>query len=119
MNWEEVEENVDRNGHKVQDILTHWQKLGKFRNAHLSVGAGVHSMISKKPYIFKRTYQSDNINDAVIVGLNLSEGEKEIPVDGIFKDGETIKDYYSGQTVTVKNQQINLTSDFNIVLLGT
>src|SRR5690625_7387882 len=36
-----------------QDVLTHWQKLGQFRNDHLSVGAGDHQKLADRPYTFR------------------------------------------------------------------
>ncbi len=28
MNWDELEQNVERGGHSIQGILAHWQKTG-------------------------------------------------------------------------------------------
>lgn len=36
MNWDSID----------TDVLSHWQKVGTFRNNHLSVGAGQHKVIS-------------------------------------------------------------------------
>lgn len=102
---------------ETKAILNHWQKLGTFRRDHLSVGAGRHKMLQEKPYVFSRTYSKNEINDAVIVGLDLPEGEKEILVTPIFKDGETITDRYSGDTAIVENGKISLNTAFTIVLL--
>ena len=118
MNWEEMEQNVQRNGFAIKDVLTHWQKLGQFRKEHPSVGAGIHEMISEKPYYFKRTFESDNFRDVVLVGLDLEEGRKEINVQGIYADGTVLIDYYSNQLMEVKDGKINLDSKFGIVLLA-
>ena len=118
MNWDEIEQNVDRNGFKIQDILTHWQKLGYFRNTHPSVGAGVHEMMTQDPYTFKRTFSKGNYEDKVVVGLKLSGGEKTIGVEGVFENGEKLKDYYSDQTVEVVDGKVKIDSPFDIVLLG-
>jgi len=119
MNWGEIADNAWRNGYQVQNVLAHWQKLGRFRRAHPSVGAGVHAMISEKPYIFKRTYQSPNFKDAVVVGLDLPRGKKEIAVQGVFADGATVQDFYSGQQLKVMGGKVTVDSNFDIVLLGT
>ncbi|PIE86207.1 MAG: alpha-amlyase [Bacteroidia bacterium] len=118
MNWDELEQNVERNGIKAKEILAHYQKLGKFRQAHPAVGAGVHTMLSKTPYVFKRTYDSDSFVDKVIVGLDLEKGKKEIDIAGLFPDGTNLTDFYSGQKVEVKNGKVNIDSAFNTVLLG-
>ena len=40
MNWDDIKNNTE-----TQKILAHWQKLGKFRQAHPAVGAGVHKKL--------------------------------------------------------------------------
>ena len=98
-------------------ILTHWQKLGKFRHDHPAVGAGKHKMLSKNPYTFSRIYSDNNLDDKVVVGLDLPLGEKVINVGSIFEDGTELKDAYSGKTVTVKDGKVILNTEFHIVLL--
>ena len=112
MNWNKI-----KNDAKTQAVLAHWQKLGKFRNKHLSVGAGVHKMISEKPYIFQRTYSKGAFKDAVVVGLNFNEGEKEISVGEIFKEGAVLVDAYSNTEVDVKKGKVVLNTPYTIVLL--
>ncbi len=118
MNWDEIDQNKEIGNHKVKEILTHWQKLGQFRNAHVAVGAGVHKMLSESPYYFVRSYESKNINDKVVVGLDLPKGKKEVSVENIFKNGTLLKDYYSNKNVEVKDGKVSIDTDFNIVLLG-
>jgi len=112
MNWESIKTNA-----KTKEILAHWQKLGQFRNNHLSVGAGIHKMISKKPYVFQRTYTNGTYNDKVVIGLDLPKGEKEIKVSNLFKDKDKLIDAYSGKKVTVKNGIVVIDTKFDIVLL--
>ncbi len=112
MNWEMLSKNV-----KTQELLSHWQKLGQFRRDHPAVGAGTHHMISKTPYIFYRNYEKNEFKDRVVVGLNLSKGEKVIAVSTVFNDGEKLHDRYSNQNVEVKNGKVTITSEFDIVLL--
>lgn len=112
MNWDEIENNE-----KTKKILTHWQKVGTFRSNHLAVGAGVHKMISKNPYTFQRTYSKNSYYDAVIVGLDLPEGKKELKVNSIFEDGANLIDAYSGVEVVVMNGKASVNSPFSIVLL--
>ncbi len=118
MNWDEIAENATRNDQKVQDVLTHYQKLGKFRKNNPAVGAGVHTMLSKDPYIFKRVYTKGDYTNKVVVGLGLPKGKKQIDLQGTFNNGDVLIDYYSGQQIEVKNGRVTLDSDFDMVLLG-
>ena len=112
MNWDAIANNEE-----TKAILNHWQKLGKFRSNHPSVGAGVHKMISKEPYVFQRTYSKDNYSDAVVVGLDLAKGEKELNVGQNFIDGTVLIDAYSGVEVTVKNNSGKINTPNSLVLL--
>ncbi|MFN0216058.1 MAG: alpha-amylase family glycosyl hydrolase [Saprospiraceae bacterium] len=118
MNWDELALNTERNGVKTQEVLAHWQKLGRFRKEHPAVGAGVHKMLSAQPYLFKREYTAGEYNDVVVVGLDLPKGRKTLSVDGVFSDGMVVKDYYSGQKITVRGGALVVDSDWDIVLLG-
>lgn len=118
MNWDELAANAAHNNHHTQDVLAHWQKLGRFRKAHPAVGAGKHTMLSEKPYVFRRTYIGPGgYTDIVVVGLDLPKGEKRIPVAGAFPDGTVLRDAYSGQKARVKNGQVVLQTGFDLVLL--
>ncbi len=102
-----------------RQLLAHWQKLGQFRAAHVAVGAGVHQQISSAPYVFKRSYQKDGVNDQIVVALNLPLVSKQtIDVGNAFKDGERVKDYYSGQSVIVQSGKVELAGKYSIILLG-
>ncbi|NQW37309.1 MAG: alpha-amylase [Flavobacteriales bacterium] len=112
MNWDAIANNPETNA-----ILNHWQKLGKFRNNHLAVGAGIHKMISKQPYIFQRTYSKDHYTDTVVVGLDLNKGEKELNIGAIFKDGTILNDAYSKTQTTVRNGIVKLNTPYTLILL--
>ena len=112
MNWDEIASNE-----ATKAVLTHWQKLGKFRSNHPSVGAGVHKMLSESPYIFERTFAKGTYADAVVIGLDLAVGEKELTVGNVFKDGEEVLDAYSNTKAIVKNNKVALNTPFAIVLL--
>lgn len=100
---------------ETKQVLEHWQKLGRFRRDHPAVGAGRHKMLQQQPYIFSRNYSAQD--DVVIIGLDLPEGEKRIPVDGLFDEGTMLHDAYSGKTATVENDSITLNTAYNLVLL--
>lgn len=118
MNWDELAANREISGVPAQAILEHWQKLGTFKREHVAVGAGAHKQLSSSPYIFSRSYSKDGVSDDVVVGLGLTSGEKIISLDNLFEEGAQIKDYYSGEMVTVSNNQVTVSSDDTIVLLG-
>ena len=112
MNWDDIENNS-----QTKEILEHWKKLGKFRNNHLAVGAGIHKMIDEQPYVFQRTYSKENYKDVVVVGLDLKLGEKQLNVGAEFTEGTVLVDAYSNTEVVVKNGMVNLKTPFSIVLL--
>ena len=112
MNWEEIKSNP-----ATQKTLLHWQKLGRFRKSHPSVGAGVHQELSTSPYVFSRTFTKDDFTDKVVIGLDLHKGKKKITVGAIFKNGTKLKDAYSGKQVKVISGKVTLDTEFDIVLL--
>lgn len=118
MNWDEITQNYERNGNKVANVLTHYQKLGKFRKQNPAIGAGVHTLLSEQPYIFKREFTDGEYLNKVVVGLDLPKGEKQIKLYETFADGTFLTDYYSEQKVKVKKGMVTVNSEFNIVLLA-
>lgn len=114
MNWDAI-----KNDARTKTILTHWQKLGKFRANHPAVGAGVHQMITETPYYFYRSYQKGNFKDLVVIGLELEKGEKVIDVSKVFEERVMLRDAYSGKSATVENGKITIDSPFDIVLIET
>jgi len=111
MNWEDLKQPGTKN------LLTHWQKLGSFKRDHIAVGAGEHQGISMSPYVFSRQYNKGDISDAVVVALDAALGAKKIPVGGVFKEGDLVRDTYSGIKATVKNDEVLIDSPSAIVLL--
>lgn len=112
MNWKDID-----NDPETGEILAHWQKLGQFRAAHPAVGAGRHEMISQEPYYFHRSFEQGDYKDEVIVGIKIASGEKDIPVSQVFKDGQIIRDSYSGKTGVVKNGRIKINTPYEYLLL--
>ena len=55
MNWQELAQ-----GPKA-DLVTHWQKLGQFRQQHPAIAAGSHTKISDSPYAFLRQKGNDTV----------------------------------------------------------
>ena len=112
MNWSDVQANSS-----TQNLLNHYQKLGKFRANHPAVGAGVHQMISNQPYYFSRILTKGNFTDKVIIGLDVKEKLKEVNVTGVFADGSQLKDFYSGASMSVINGKVSFSSNSPIILL--
>lgn len=112
MNWDDIAQNPN-----TKALLAHYQKLGKFRANHPAIGAGFHKMITKKPYLFSRSYSKGDYNDAVIVGLDLETGNKILDVSSVFKEGDILHDAYSNKNAEVIEGKIVIDSNFNIVLI--
>ncbi len=109
MNWDDIQSDD-----KTRRVLQHWQKLGQFRNNHMAVGAGKHQLISEENgLVFSRTKN----NDKVIIGIEIPKGDKKINVSSVFKNGETITDFYSKQLIKVIDGTIQFSSKFDICLL--
>ncbi len=119
MNWDELSKNAQRGGYRVADVRDHWAKLGRFRHAHLAVGAGVHQMIQASPYVFTRTYEQDGISDKVVVALGLpTDAPANIPVRGVFGDGQTVRDAYSGTSAVVADGMVRFPAQNAVVLIS-
>jgi alpha-amylase len=118
MNWDELRSMKQKNGYTVNDVLIHWQKLGHFRNDHPAIGAGKHIKVSDTPYMFTRSWTAPNgAKDHVLVGLDMPKGNMVIDVTALAKDGDSVRDRYSGITQTVVNGKITIDSMYDIVLL--
>ena len=119
MNWDELAQNAARDGYKIADVRAHWAKLGLFRKAHVAVGAGVHQQLQASPYVFKRTYDQNGVQDKVVVALDLpTEKASTIKLHGVFANGQKVKDYYSGKSAVVKNDSVNFGTRNAVVLIG-
>ncbi|WP_157771439.1 carbohydrate binding domain-containing protein, partial [Paenibacillus sonchi] len=99
-----------------QSVLSHWQKLGQFRNNHIAVGAGTHKKIADGPYTFSRTYEKDDVLDKVVVATGAS-GTVDVNVSGIFPDGTTVRDAYTKNEAVVSGGKAKFTAGTNGVIL--
>jgi alpha-amylase len=114
MNWDD-----GARGGRGSEVLQHWRKLGRFRRDHPAVGAGEHHTLRQSPYIFSRTLELDSGTDRVLVAMDQGDGEKTVPVFGLFPDGTELSDAYSGTTATVTDGAVTLTTRSDLVLLST
>jgi alpha-amylase len=110
MNWEDLA----RSG-PTREVLEHWRKLGRFRQAHRAVGAGVHRTHRVEPYVFSRRLDG---GDRVLVAMGLGAGDVEIPVYGVFPEGAEVRDEYSGALATVEGGVVSVPTVSGLVLLG-
>jgi alpha-amylase len=119
MNWDELASNATKHGYRVGDLRAHWSRLGLFRQAHVAVGAGVHTKLQDQPYTFKRTYEKNGVSDKVVVALDVpADASGGIAVNGVFADGQRVKDYYSGKVAVVAGGKANFGSTASTVLIG-
>ncbi|MCC2971036.1 alpha-amylase family glycosyl hydrolase [Massilia sp. IC2-476] len=119
MNWDELAANTQRGIHRVGDVREHWAKLGRFRAAHPAVGAGVHQMLASSPYTFKRTWQNGGVSDRVVVALDLPN-DKAVPISvaGVFNDGQTVRDWYTGKTAVVTGGKVQFGTAAPVALIA-
>jgi alpha-amylase len=119
MNWGDLASNAQRSGYRVGDLHLHWSRLGQFRRAHAAVGAGVHQQLQAIPYTFSRKFVRGEVRDSVVVALDLPLGKPTaVTVSGVFFDGQTVRDYYSGKTAIVANGKVQFDSGNSMVLIG-
>jgi alpha-amylase len=119
MNWDELASNANRGLYRVADVHDYWARLGRFRQAHVAVGAGVHQMIASIPYTFKRTYEKNGVTDRVVVALDLPlDKPTPVSVAGVFMDGQTVRDWYSGQTAIVSGGKVQFSARNPVVLIA-
>ncbi|MGJ3236876.1 alpha-amylase family glycosyl hydrolase [Marivirga sp.] len=115
MNWDELEADAKRDGYSIKEIHNHWQKLGQFRKNHPSIGAGTHQKLSDAPYTFSRTLKQNEYEDKVMVVMN---GDiKEVAVENVFDENREVKNFYTGETATVKDGKLIFEKDSRILLL--
>lgn len=103
-------------------VLAHWQKVGQFRNNHVAVGAGQHSLISSYSsstgYTFSRTYDDGEVSDAIIATL-FAPANTSIAVDvsSVWSNGTVVTNAYDGTTATVTNGKATFNSGANGTIL--
>jgi len=119
MNWDQLKANTRVGLYGAADVHEHWARLGRFRHAHPAVGAGVHQMIAALPYTFKRTYDKGGVQDRVVIALNLPlDRDVPISVAGVFNDGQTVRDAYSGKSAVVSGGKVQFDSRAPVALIS-
>ncbi|WP_223305999.1 alpha-amylase family glycosyl hydrolase [Massilia sp. NR 4-1] len=105
MNWQDIDEQN----------LAHWRKLGQFRQRHVAIARGRHSMTGDGPYSFTRADAASG--DKVLVALDCA-GLTRLRTSGVFAEGEAVRDAYSGWRGRVQDGHVCLHAD-RVVLLET
>lgn len=109
MNWDELKKNRRVQNNHVQEILRHWQKLGRFRQLHPAIGAGQHQQLTAQPYTFSRILQQADWQDQVVIALDLPAAQAvSITVAPVFANGSRVKDSYTGYAAIVKDGKVSL-----------
>ena len=102
-----------------QEVLKHFQKLGKFRINHPAVGAGEHTTIPHEGEgtLAVRTYNKNGVQDAVLLGAGLTDGTVEIEVSEHFPNAEKLRNAYTASELSVENGSVKAQVKNGVVLL--
>ncbi len=109
MNWDAIDSNV----------LSHWQKVGTFRNNHPSVGAGANTDLSSTSgYAFGRTYDKNGISDKV-AGCIYANANTDVTIDvsELWADGQFVVNAYDQSSANVQNGKVTFNSGANGTIL--
>jgi alpha-amylase len=97
-------------------VLAHWRKLGTFRARHRALATGEHKQLGDAPYTFSRVEAASG--DRVVVALD-AKGQVSLPVAGVFEDGQTLRDAYTGRTAKVAGGKVSLLAEQYVLLERT
>lgn len=100
MGWEDID----------QELLAHFRKLGQIRRSNPVIGMGRQRIIDT------HTCLRYNENDKVLIRVLPVEGQ-EIKVGGIFEDGTSVMELYTGQVTKVVNGVVSFPEYQNKIAL--
>jgi alpha-amylase len=102
-----------------KEVLSHWQKLGKFRSQHPAVGAGDHVQLVKQTtgVLAARIYAHAAYKDQVIIGAGLPDGHMTIPVATVFPNAKRLRNAYTNTKLPVVNGEVKVQVVHGVVLL--
>nr|WP_319265136.1 alpha-amylase family glycosyl hydrolase [uncultured Draconibacterium sp.] len=95
-------------------VLKHWQILGRFRNRHLAVGAGIQKRLGEG--VFARIYERGKQKDGVVIAFPECR-ESFIQVGDVFEERSEVINAYTGEISTVTNHQVHLVLGSKVALL--
>jgi alpha-amylase len=76
-------------------------------------------MLAASPYTFKRSYDKDGVTDRVVVALDLPQ-DRAVPISvaGVFMDGQTVRDWYTGKTAVVSGGKVQFAARAPVALIA-
>jgi len=98
--------------HQDLAVLSHWQKLGQFRNNHLAVGAGSQTRLAANT--FARHHEKSG--DRVIIKLT-DKGNDAVFVGNVFRDGSQVRNAYTGEVQVVSHSKARFRVENSVILL--
>lgn len=109
MNWSSLDKSV----------LSHWQKVGTFRNNHVAVGAGTHTSITATSGVgFARDYNKNGVSDTVFAVIAASTNTNvTLTVGSFVDDGTVLRNTYDDTTATVSGGKVTFNSGANGTIL--
>lgn len=109
MNWDSADSSV----------LAHWQKVGTFRNNHVSIGAGDNKdLTSSSGYAFGRTYSKNGVTDKAAGCIYASANTNvTIDVSALWADGQYLVNAYDQSSANVTNGKVTFNSGANGTIL--
>lgn len=111
MNWDSMNETT----------LAHWQKVGTFRNSHISVGAGQNtSLTASNGVAFSRTYSdsSKDISDKIAACIGCDANKNvTIDVSSLWADGQYLQNAYDYSSAVVTDGKVTFNSGANGTIL--
>lgn len=105
MNWDSMD----------KPLLQHVQRLTTFRARHVAIARGEHARLSEQPYVFLR--RDLQRGDQVVIAPQV-KGQVSIPVHTVFKDGQKVRDAYSGALLEVQQGKVALEAQGMVLLEG-
>lgn len=109
MNWN----NMDKT------LLAQWQKVGQFRNKHVSIGAGSNVKLSATSGVaFARTYDKNGVTDqaAAVIGCN-KNSSVTVDVSTLWEDGSYVINTYDNSSSIVTDGKVTFNSGANGTIL--
>lgn len=94
-------------------VLAHWRRLGTFRARHAALARGGHRKLQDGPYAFSRVDEA--LGDRVVAAPD-AKGDVVIKVGDVFKEGETLREAYSGALVKVEQGAVKVAAQGCVLL---
>jgi alpha-amylase len=104
MSWDKID----------QAVLAHFRALGSFRARHVAIARGAHARLAPRPYTFSRV--DAERDDRVVIALDVPAGAA-IPLGGVFRDGEALRDGYTGTAYVARGGAVAVPAATPVLLL--